>query len=287
MRPFQFGSDDLSLLGDYHALRIINERFARLARSVFLPMLRIQPRISSFPPEVKTFDEYTAGIENFMSLNISRIEELRGNLLTVLTPSFISVLTNSYYGGKIAALETKKMEFTATEERIIELINDGLRDTLQVAWRDLMPITVTHQNREINPQFASFVDGAELVIISSFVVQLPDTDAASFDIIYPLQTLKPIAAQLRSRLQADVSEDDHTWREKMERAVLNIPLEVTARLSQPVVSMYKLINMQIGDTFPMTIGEGVEIRIEDEDAFLGELGEVGGNAAVNLSSRIK
>ncbi|MBU75048.1 MAG: flagellar motor switch protein FliM [Rhodospirillaceae bacterium] len=287
VRPFQFGSDDLSLLGDYHALRIINERFARLARSVFLPMLRIQPRISSFPPEVKTFDEYTAGIENFMSLNISRIEELRGNLLTVLTPSFISVLTNSYYGGKIAALESKKMEFTATEERIIELINEGLRDTLQVAWRDLMPITVTHQNREINPQFASFVDGAELVIICSFVVQLPDTDAASFDIIYPLQTLKPIAAQLRSRLQADVSEDDHTWREKMERAVLNIPLEVTARLSQPVVSMYKLINMQIGDTFPMTIGEGVEIRIKDEDAFFGELGEVGGNAAVNLSSRIK
>ena len=35
VRPFQFGSDDLSLLGDYHALRIINERFARLARSVF------------------------------------------------------------------------------------------------------------------------------------------------------------------------------------------------------------------------------------------------------------
>ena len=287
VRPFQFGSDDLSLLGDYHALRIINERFARLARSVFLPMLRIQPRISSFPPEVKTFDEYTAGIENFMSLNISRIEELRGNLLAVLTPSFISVLTNSYYGGKIAALPTKKTEFTATEERIIELVTEGLNETLQVAWRDLMPINVSHQNREINPQFASFVDGAELVIICSFVVQLPDTDAASFDIIYPLQTLKPIAAQLRSRLQADVAEDDHTWREKMERAVLNIPLNVAARLSSPTVSMYKLINMQVGDTFPLVIGEGVEISIETEDAFLGDLGEVGGNAAINLKSRLR
>ncbi|MGB1176480.1 MAG: flagellar motor switch protein FliM, partial [Candidatus Puniceispirillaceae bacterium] len=220
-------------------------------------------------------------------LNISRIEELRGNMLTVMTPNFISVLTNSYYGGKIAALPSKKTEFTATEERIIELINDGLNDTLQVAWRDLMPITVTHQNREINPQFASFVDGAELVIICSFVVQLPDTDAASFDVIYPLQTLKPIAAQLRSRLQADVAEDDHTWREKMERAVLNIPLSVTARLSEPVVSMYQLINMQIGDTFPITIGEGVEVQIDGEDAFLGDLGEVGPNAAINLKSRLK
>jgi len=287
VRPFQFGSDDLSLLGDYHALRIINERFARLARAVYLPMLRIQPRISSFPPEVKTFDEYTAGIENFMSLSISRIEELRGNVLTVFTPNFISVLTNSYYGGKIAALPSKKTEFTATEERIIELVNDGLNDTLQVAWRDLMQITVTHQNREINPQFASFVDGAELVIICSFVVQLPDTDAASFDVIYPLQTLKPIAAQLRSRLQADVAEDDHTWREKMERAVLNIPLSVTGRLSEPVVSMFQLINMQIGDTFPITIGEGVEVQIDGQAAFLCERGEVGVNAAINLKSRLK
>ena len=41
---------------------MINERFARHARSVFLPMLRIQPRISSFPPEVKTFDEYTNNV---------------------------------------------------------------------------------------------------------------------------------------------------------------------------------------------------------------------------------
>ena len=90
VRPFVFGSDDLSLLGDYYALRLINERFARLARSTFLPMLRIQPRISSFPPEVKTFDEYCASIDAFMNLNISRIEELRGAFLMAIPPKFIS-----------------------------------------------------------------------------------------------------------------------------------------------------------------------------------------------------
>ena len=286
--PFEFGADDLSLLGDFHALRIINERFARLIRSVFLPMLRMQPRISSFPPEVKTFDEYTAGIENFMSLSISRIEELRGNLLTVMTPNFISVLTNSYYGGKIAAIQTRRAEFTATEERIIELINEGLNDKLQIAWKDLMQITVSHQNREINPQFASFVDGSELVIICSFVIQLPDTDAASFDIIYPLQTLRPIAAQLRSRLTADMAEeDDQTWREKMELAVLDIPLDVKAILSEPTVSMYKLVNMQPGDTYPIVINDGVQLFIENEKAFIGELGEVGINAAINVTSRLE
>ena len=51
VKVFSFGSDDLTLLGDYYALRLINERFARMVRSVFLPLLRVQPRISSFPPE--------------------------------------------------------------------------------------------------------------------------------------------------------------------------------------------------------------------------------------------
>ena len=42
----------------------------------------------------------------------------------------------------------------------------------------------------MNPQFTNFVDASDLVIICSFVVQLPGVDAANFDIIYPLQTLK-------------------------------------------------------------------------------------------------
>ncbi len=285
VRPFQFGSDDLSLLGDYYALRMINERFARMARQVFLPMLRIQPRISSFPPEVKTFDEYTAGIENFMSLNISRIEELRGSMLVVLSPTFISVLTNSYYGGKIKPLATTRSEFTATEERIIEIITSGLNETLEVAWRDLLEISIQYSSREVNPQFASFVDGSDLVIICSFVVQLPDIDAASFDIIYPLQTLKPIASLLRSRVQSDKANDDKTWRDRMERAVLEIPLDLTARLSEPTVSMNKLIRLKEGDVFPIEIGEGVEILIEKLPFFNGELGEVGGQAAISLTDR--
>ena len=84
VRAFQFGQDDLSLMGDYYALRLINERFARIARGVFLPMLRVQPRISPFPPEVKTFDEYCESIDSFMNLNISRMEELRGPMLMTM-----------------------------------------------------------------------------------------------------------------------------------------------------------------------------------------------------------
>ena len=284
---FTFGSDNLELLGDYYALRLINERFARLVRSIFLPMIRIQPKINPFPPEVKTYDEYSAGLNSFMSLTTSRIDELRGSMLLVLEPSFISILTNCYYGGKLANFPTTKAEFTATEDRIIEIVSDGMGQCLQAAWKDLMPITIKHLTREINPQFATLVEASDSVIICSFVVQLPNIDSASFDIIYPLQTLKPIASQLRSRVQSDVIDDDLTWRDRLEKAVLDIPLHVTARLSEPTVQMPKLLNMNVGDTMPISVSDGVELLVEGTEIFEGDIGEVAGQSAINLTKRIE
>ena len=286
VRAFQFGQDDLSLMGDYYALRLINERFARIARGVFLPMLRVQPRISPFPPEVKTFDEYCDSIDSFMNLNISRMEELRGSMLMTLRPKFVSTLTASYYGGSIFQPDQKRNEFTSTEERVIEIVHRGLSNSLADAWSDLMPITFSQPSREVNPQFASFVDGSELVIICSFLIQLPDAEAVNLEVVYPLQTLKPIASQLRSRVQSDSGDDDVTWREKMERAILNIPLNITALLGEPVMSMGQLIRLKTGDVVPIQINEGIEVRVEDNPIFLAEIGEVSGQVAVSLSRRI-
>ncbi|MAQ06421.1 MAG: flagellar motor switch protein FliM [SAR116 cluster bacterium] len=283
---FTFGSDNLELLGDYYALRLINERFARLVRSIFLPMLRLQPKINPFPPEVKTYDEYSAGLESFMSLSTSRIEELRGSMLLVLDPSFISILTNCYYGGKLASFPTKKAEFTATEERIIEIVSDGIRRCLENAWKDLMPITIRHVGREVNPQFATLVESTDSVIICSFVIQLPNIDSASFDIIYPLQTLKPIASLLRSRVQSDVVEDDTSWREKLQNSILNIPLPVSAILSEPQIKVSKMVRLKKGDILPLGPVDGVNFFVKEKLLFKAEIGETNGQAAVSLKSRI-
>ena len=287
VKSFSFGSDDLSLLGDYYALRMINERFCRFARSVFLPMLRIQPRISSFPPEVKTFDEYSADADSFMSLTTSRLEELRGSSLLVVAPNFISLLTNAYYGGTaVRPLRRVPGEFTATEQRVIEIISGGLMTAMQNAWKDLTPVSFAIQSHEENMQFASFVDNSETVIVCTFLVQLPGSEPATFDVVYPLQTLKPIASLLRSRVQSEFVTEDLSWRQKLERAILNVPLVVTAELAKPKVSMKNLLNLQDGDTFPMQVNNGIKVLVEGKTLFSAELGQVGPQAALYLRHRI-
>ena len=249
-------------------------------------MIRIQPKINPFPPEVKTYDEYSAGLNSFMSLTTSRIDELRGSMLLVLEPSFVSVLTNCYYGGKLANFPSTKSEFTATEDRIIEIVSDGMAQCLQTAWKDLMPITIKHQSREINPQFATLVEATDSVIICSFVVQLPNIDSASFDIIYPLQTLKPIASLLRSRIQSDVVDDDISWNERLEKSIMNVPLPISAILSEPSVSLSELIKFKEGDIVNLPPVDGVNFFVKDKLLFKAEIGETNSQVAVSLKDRL-
>ena len=90
-----------------------------------------------------------------------------------------------------------------------------------------------------------------------FRKQLPNVDSASFDVIYPLQTLKPIASLLRSRVQSDVIEDDKSWRERLQTSVLNIPLPVSAILAEPKIKVSQMVNFKTNDVLPLGPVEGV------------------------------
>ena len=285
VRPYAFGTNDLSGFGDYHGLRMINERFCRIARSVFLPMLRFQPRLSCFPPELRTFEDYRDGQDNFLSLTITASEALRGNLLMVVPPAFISQLTNAYYGGGITAPPPTRSEFTATEHRVIELVTDRLNAALALAWRDLLPLGLSVGSREENMQFVAFADSDEMIVNCSFMVQLPGLEPASFDIIYPLQILKPIASLLRSRMQSDQLTEDQSWRDRLELALMAVPLGVSVRLCQPQIALSRLMTLAEGDVLPVTLPGSVELLVEGQPMFEGQPGERGGHAAVSITRR--
>ena len=72
----------------------------------------------------------------------------------------------------------------------------------------------------------------------------------------------------------------------MEKAVLNIPLNVSALLGQPVMSVGNMTRLKIGDVVPMMINESVTIKVEDKPFFTGEMGEVAGKSAINLQKRL-
>ena len=59
-------------------------------------------------------------------------------MLLSIHPKFISTITAAYYGGTLNNGSLHRTEFTATEERVIEIVSAGLNEALTNSWRDLM-----------------------------------------------------------------------------------------------------------------------------------------------------
>ena len=97
---------------------------------------------------------------------------------------------------------------------------------------------------------------------------------------------KPIASLLRSRVQSDVINDDISWRERLEKSVLNIPLPVSAILSEPSVSLSNLVQFKEGDVMNLPPVDGVDFFVNDKILFKAEIGESNGQAAISLKNRI-
>ena len=76
-----------------------------------------------------------------------------------------------------------------------------------------------------------------------------------------------------------------TWRDKLEKAILEIPLSVKSNLSEPVVSMSKLLRMKAGDTLNVNLEDTVDFYVENQKYFKAEMGELNGNASVKLATR--
>ncbi len=282
-KPFQLGNEDASLLGDLHTLRLINERFGRQVRNVLLPMLRFQPRITTLPPESKRFEEHMRSVDAFTSQSIAKADTLKSLILIRIPPRLISILVNTFFGGKGDCNITRQTEFTPTEERIHQVIVEGALRTLEDAWREVYPVNFEYMNTETNPAFTSFVEGQENVVINSFVVQLPFSKPATIDIVYPRQGLKQIATILRSKIQHTSDGRDMQWAHRLRDALLEVPLNFIPRIAEPAIKLGDLVNVYEGMVVEIPAFDSVKIYVEGEALFDATIGERDGKIAVRIT----
>lgn len=281
-RPYVFGGEDAGLLGDLHTLRLINERFGRQLRNVLLPMLRFMPRISTLAPETRRFDEYVKTAAQFVSFTTARADAIKGMILIQFPPKLISILVNSFFGGRGNCGVTHQSEFTPTEERILQVVIEGTLKTLEESWKEVYPVSFDYMGSETNPAFTSFVEGQEAVIVSSFVVQLPYADPSTIDVLYPRQALKQIATILRSKIQRVGDGRDLKWEALLQEALLNVQLTFVPRIATPTLTIGELLKLREDTVIDIQTFEQVKIYVEGEPLLEGILGEQDGNLAVRV-----
>jgi flagellar motor switch protein FliM len=286
VKKHDLASEDSSLGVNITSIDMINERFIRTFRLGLVEMLRTSPKVNPNQVEIVRFGDYLKSLKAPLSVNVVRMNPLRGNSIVVIDPTVVFSSLDSFFGGfgkGVGNLPPGRL-FTPTESRIITMILEVFFKSLTDAWSAVLPVDFELVSSEINPQFAQIADENDLVILTRFEAEGNQNTQGFIDLVYPYASLKPIRELLRSRVQSGDGneESDKQWREELEDAVDSASLEGRVLLGSIESSFGEIEAMKEGDVLFFKKPELARLLVNGLPAFDVQVGTIGAQTAVRI-----
>lgn len=285
-QSYDFTSQDRIVRGRLPTLEMINERFARHFRISLFNMLRRSAEISVGGVQMMKFAEYVHSLFVPTSLNLTRVQPLRGTALFVIDPKLVFTVVDNFFGGDgrfHAKIEGR--EFTPTENRVIQMMLHQAYDDLCEAWSPVMPVTFEYLNSEVNPQFANIVSPTEVIVVSSFHIEL-DGGGGDLHVTMPYSMVEPIREQLDTGLQSDRSERDDRWTQSLQDEMKGAEVELSSTLLETSLTLRQVLELEPGDVISVDLPENATVRVEDIPVFHARVGLSKGVTAVKIKEKI-
>jgi flagellar motor switch protein FliM len=285
-RPYDFQNQMRIVRGRMPTLEMINERFARLFRVSLYNLLRRSPEISVAPVSIKKFSEYVHTLHVPTNLNLVKINPFRGTALIVLDPKLVFAVVDNFFGGTGRHAKIEGREFTATEQRIIHMMLRNVFADLHEAWSHVAPIEVEYLQSEINPHFANIVSPSEIVVITSFHVEL-DGGGGELHITMPYAMIEPLREVLDSGMASDRVEKDDRWNVCLREEIEDAEVELSTLLGRTSLTLAELVNLRPGDILTCDFTGKVLVLAEDVPMFRGSFGLSRGQQAIKFEERVR
>lgn len=285
-RSYDFASQDRIVRGRLPTLEMINERFARYFRTSMFNMLRRSADISVSGVQMLKFSEFVHSLFVPTSLNMIRVSPLRGKSLFVIDPKLVFSVVDSFFGGS-GRFHTKieGREFTPTELRVVQMLLDIAFKDLQMAWQPVLDVQFEYLGSEVNPQFANIVSPSEVVVVTTFNVDL-ESGSGDFYICLPYAMLEPIRELLDAGVQSDRGERDERWEKAMREEIMGASVELSSQFTEVELSLRELASLEVGDIIPIEVPKEFEVTAEGLPLFRGSLGVHHNNYAIKVSDWI-
>ncbi|HHC72197.1 MAG TPA: flagellar motor switch protein FliM [Thiotrichales bacterium] len=283
---YDFTSQDRIVRGRMPTLEMINERFARLYRISLFNLLRRSAEISVGGVQMLKFGEYVHSLFVPTSLNLTKVRPLRGTALFVLDPKLVFIVVDNFFGGDgryHAKIEGR--EFTPTEQRVIRMLLDLVYKDLKEAWGPVLNVGFELTDSEVNPQFANIVSPSEVVVVSTFHVEL-DGGGGDIHVTFPYSMVEPIRELLDAGVQSDRSDVDERWTISLHEEMKGAEVEAWSILTETTLTLREVLELKAGDIIPVEIPEKVTLRVEDVPVFRGIYGSHRGNAAIRVMEKV-
>ena len=285
VRQYDFTNQVRIVRGRMPTLEMINERFARLFRTSLFNMLRRTPEVAVAPIKMQKFSEYVHSLHVPTNLNLVKILPLRGTGLIVLDPKFVFAVVDNFFGGNGRFAKIEGREFTATETRVIHMLLKHIFAGLKEAWSHVARLDIEYINSEINPHFANIVSPTEIVVITSFHVEL-DGGGGDVHITMPYAMIEPMRELLDAGVASDRVEHDERWAMALKEEIEDAEVELSTLIGRGKITMQQLMDLEAGDIIPCDFNGRATVMAEEVPIFRGTFGVSHGQQAVQIEERV-
>ena len=286
IRNYDISSQERIVRGRMPTMEIINERFARNIRIGLFNFIRKSPEIAIGAIKVQKYSAFLREIVVPTNFNIVSVRPLRGSGLIVCDPTLVFAVIDSLFGG--AGKYHTRIEgrdFSPTEQRIIRRLVDVICAEYKNAWKGVYPLELEYQRSEMQPQFANIATPSEIVVSTSFTLEIGETSGTIYFCI-PYSTLEPIRDVLYSTTVGDSSEPDRRWINLLKTQIQSAEVELVAELGSAPATVEQLLAFKPGDFIELDLEPVIQTKVDGVPVFDCHYGTSNGRYALKIDKML-
>ncbi|MGE0633928.1 MAG: flagellar motor switch protein FliM [Pseudobdellovibrionaceae bacterium] len=287
---YDLTSQDRIIRGRLPQLEVIYEKFMRTFRVSLSSALRKIASINLASTDYLKFGEFVNTLPMPTCMSVLRFSNLRGSALLVIESKLAYALVDSFFGGAdrpYTKIEGK--DFTPIELSIIRKVVDLAIEDLEGAWASVEKIGCSFVRTEVNPQFVGIVPPTDIVIASTFDVELENANG-TITLVIPYSTIEPIKQKLSTGFQVESDQTDKKlWTAIIKEQLLDTDVDVKVYLGETEILLKDLMTLKVGDVIPLDQDSNGEfaIQVENVNKFKGYYGIHHGSVAVQVTRPIE
>ena len=283
IRDYNLANQERIVRGRMPTMEIIMERFARNIRIGLFNLIRRSPEVSIGDLEVQKYSAFLRKIVVPTNFNIVSVRPLRGSGLIVCEPTLVFAVIDALFGGS-GKFQTRieGRDFSAIEQRVITRLVEVVIAEYAKAWQGIYPLQLEYQRSEMQPQFANIATPSEIVVSTSFVLEVGDI-TGSIHFCIPYSTLEPIRDVLYSTSQGDAAEPDRRWITLLSGQIQAADVELVAELAHAPATVEQLLAFKAGDFIELDLQKVIQTKVKGVPLFDCHYGTSNGKYALKVN----
>lgn len=278
-RPERVGKEQM------RALQTMHEGFGRNFGAALSAMLRTMVEVKLTSVDQLTYSEFVFSLENPTCFNLISAAPLEGQLILDVNPSILFPVIDRMLGGSTTSAPPARRPLTEIELRLVSRITGLFLREMQHAWENVLPLELSVDRVESNPQLVQIIPANEVIVLISFELTVGET-RGMMNLCIPFNSIERISAKLSSNSWVSYSKRPATPEsmQKIGNQLAAAPVEVVATLASTRITTSDVLGLRVGDIIASEkdVKEPLIISVEGKPKFYASPGKYKGRKAIQI-----